>query len=226
MKREKSEKSENSGNPVEEKVERKIESPAAGDKPAAGPSGAEGGEKPEKRKRGRPRGSGPKIKGGSSKARQQAAAILEVMAGQLTPAEAAEALDVSVSRYYVLESRGIGGLVEACEPVEHRGRQKSQEKLVAEIQEESRQLKKELCRQQTLVRTLQRAAGMRGVLEAKTQAAKRKTRKGKLRKRTVRALKAAQALRPEGVRPAKGGADGQGPQAEGAEVGAETGRVG
>src|SRR5262249_22422485 len=52
----------------------------------------------------------------SRDAKRLAAAILEVLAGARTPAQAAAALGVSLPRYYHLESRALHGLLAACEP--------------------------------------------------------------------------------------------------------------
>src|SRR5262245_54019059 len=49
-------------------------------------------------------------------ARQRAALILEVLAGNRTPLQAAQALGVSLPRYYLLETQALHGLVTACEP--------------------------------------------------------------------------------------------------------------
>src|SRR6516225_4436120 len=63
--------------------------------------------------RGRPRDAGP---GGadlprdaSRQARRVAAMVLEVLAGGRTPAEAAQALELLVLRYYQLETRALHG---------------------------------------------------------------------------------------------------------------------
>jgi len=50
----------------------------------------------------------------SQEARRTAAAILEVLAGMRTPSEAAQALSVSVPRYYALEQRAVASLVLWC----------------------------------------------------------------------------------------------------------------
>src|SRR5947209_17562740 len=69
---------------------------------------------PRRRQRpGRPRVPPPAP---SREARQRAAAILEVLAGARSPTEAAQALGVSLPRYYLLEARALGGLLAACEP--------------------------------------------------------------------------------------------------------------
>jgi hypothetical protein len=51
----------------------------------------------------------------SREAQRWAAVILEVLAGVRTPAQAAEALSVSLPRYYQLETRALRGLVASCE---------------------------------------------------------------------------------------------------------------
>src|SRR5262249_23557609 len=68
----------------------------------------------------------------SREARQRAAAILEVLAGARTPAQAAEALGLSLPRYYQLENVALQGLVGACEPVS-RGRARSAESELAAL---------------------------------------------------------------------------------------------
>src|ERR1051326_9221683 len=51
----------------------------------------------------------------SREARQVAAAILEVLAGARTPGQAAQALGVSLQRYFQLETRAMQALVTGCE---------------------------------------------------------------------------------------------------------------
>jgi hypothetical protein len=57
------------------------------------------------------------VRQATSDARRRAAAVLEVLAGARTPTQAAEALGVSLPRYYLLEpagDRGPGSGVRAC----------------------------------------------------------------------------------------------------------------
>src|SRR5882757_1379782 len=68
-------------------------------------------------------------------AQRQAAVILEVLAGARTPTQAATALNVSVPRYYQLETRALRGLVEACE-ARPRGRAPSADKELASLRRE------------------------------------------------------------------------------------------
>ena len=56
------------------------------------------------------------FQGGTSEANRLAVAILEVLAGLRTPADAAAALGISVPRYYQLETRALEGMVTALEP--------------------------------------------------------------------------------------------------------------
>src|SRR5271155_4376029 len=52
----------------------------------------------------------------SRDAKQRAAAILEVLAGGRTPTQAAQALGLSLGRYYLLEDKALAAVVAACEP--------------------------------------------------------------------------------------------------------------
>jgi hypothetical protein len=97
--------------------------------------------------------------GASAQARKQAAAILEVLAGVRTPTQAAEALGVSLPRYYVLETRAVQGILLACEP-RTIGRQATAESALATLRRECEQLRRECGRQQALARTAQRTIGL------------------------------------------------------------------
>src|SRR5262245_22059320 len=128
------------------------QSPASTQRPASGPAGGAGRD-----------------------ARRRAAVLLEVLAGGRTPAQAAQALGLSLPRYYQLEAAALRGLVEACEP-QPRGRARS-----AEV---------ELARLQGLVRLTQRAVGLPP--PAPPPASKAKGRKP--RRPVARALRAAARL--------------------------------
>ncbi len=95
----------------------------------------------------------------SSEGRKLAAAILEVLAGTRTPAQAAGALGVSVPRYYQLEQRALEGLLEHCEP-RGKGRQRRPEDQSARLHKENEHLRRELTRQQSLLRLVQRSVGL------------------------------------------------------------------
>jgi hypothetical protein len=132
--------------------------------------------------------------GTSREARQQAAAILEVLAGVRTPSEAAQQLAMSLTRYYIIEGRALQGLVAACEP-RPQGRVRSVEGELAALRRQAEQLRRQLARQQALLRVAERALGLSAApppkAEAKPAAGGKKRRQ---RKPTARALKAAAVL--------------------------------
>jgi hypothetical protein len=145
-------------------------------------------------RRPRPKGQGGPQRdlgaGASSEAKRLAAAILEVLAGARTPTEAAEALGMSLPRYYLLEVRALQGMLAACEP-RNRGPGPSPESALAALRRQCEQLRRECGRQQALVRAAQRTIG----LAAPVPAARRPERKGKRRRRpTARALRVAARL--------------------------------
>jgi hypothetical protein len=125
----------------------------------------------------------------SREAQRQAAAILEVLAGARTPTQAAEALGVSVPRYYQLEGRALSGLVTACEP-RSPGRSSSPAQELAQLRRQHDRLQRELVRQQTLLRVAQRSIGL-----APPPPPVKKGSKKRVRRPVVRALGAATQLR-------------------------------
>jgi hypothetical protein len=94
----------------------------------------------------------------SREARRLAAAVLEVLAGTQSPAEASHALGISVARYYQLEGRALAGLVAGCES--RRGRGKPGGSELASLRRECERLRRECGRQQALVRAARKAAGL------------------------------------------------------------------
>jgi hypothetical protein len=128
-------------------------------------------------------------------ARQRAAVILDVLAGSRTPAQGAEAMALSVPRYYQLEARALAGLIDACEP-RPRGRQVEVTTELARANRELERLRRELSRTQALVRLTQRTVGVPAPVPGKSGPRKRK------RKPAVRALRRARALRAELPSPA------------------------
>lgn len=140
--------------------------------------------------------------GPSPEARRTAAAIFEVLAGMCTPCEAAQALSVSVPRYYALEQRAVASLVAGCEP-HLRGPVKSPQQRIAELEREVRRLRQQCDRQRALARAAQRTVGL-PMLAPSMATGKDKVnrpspspsgKKRPTRRPTVRALKAAQTLR-------------------------------
>jgi len=143
-----------------------------------------------------PRGpQGPGVRGGSRDARRTAAALLEVLAGERTCAQAAEALGVSLSRYYTLEGRALEGFVEALEP-RPAGRQRTPEREVARLTEQIGKLERDNARLTALVRSATRAVGLSAPkAPAATPAKNGKKRRAK--KPIARALRAAKRLQSE-----------------------------
>jgi hypothetical protein len=155
-------------------------------------------------KRGRPKGQATPQRnlgeGASAEAKRLAAAILEVLAGARTPTEAAQALGLSLPRYYLLEDRALQGMLVACEP-RSLGRGPSPESALAALRRECDQLRRDCTRQQTLVRAAQRTIG----LAPPTPAARGPERHGKKRRprrATARALRAAARLKEADRQPA------------------------
>jgi len=130
------------------------------------------------------------VGGASKEAKRLAAMLLDVLAGSRTPPQAAEALGVSLPRYYQLEDRGLNGLLAACE-TRPRGRQATIETQLHMLTKENEQLKRAMARQQSLVRLTQRTVGVAPPAAAKATGKRRK------RKPSVRALRRANRLRQE-----------------------------
>jgi hypothetical protein len=124
----------------------------------------------------------------SRDARRQAAAILEVLAGMRTPAQAATALAVTSTRYYQLEQRALQGLLKACEP-RPKGRQKCTNDL-PRLRAENDRLQREVARQQALVRLAQRSIG----LTPPASPTPRPGKKSRKRRPVARALTVASRL--------------------------------
>lgn len=127
----------------------------------------------------------------SANAKRLAAAILEVLAGVLSPPDAARSLGLSLARYYQLEVRALAGLLAACE-VRHRGRQCVNE--LGALRRECERLRRECARQQALVRAARRTVGLTPPAPPPPAAGSG----GKRRRRpTARALKMAALLRED-----------------------------
>lgn len=138
-----------------------------------------------------PRGPGKDLgEGASAEARKRAAAILEVLAGTRTPTAAAEALSVSLPRYYLLEVQALHGMLVACEP-KAMGRGPSAESALAALRRECEQLRRDCARQQALVRAAQRTIGLPPPTPLKPQSNGKKRRR---RRPTARALRAVARL--------------------------------
>jgi hypothetical protein len=126
-------------------------------------------------------------------AKQLAAAILEVLAGVRTPTEAATALNLSVPRYYQLESQALRGLLQACEP-RPKGRSRLEKTEVETLRKENHRLHIELTRHQALARAAHRTIGL-----SPPTPVVNKTGKKPRRRRLARALSVADRLKEETV---------------------------
>jgi hypothetical protein len=124
----------------------------------------------------------------SKEARRLAAVLLDVLAGSRSPAQAAESLGLSLPRYYQLEARGLQGMLAACEP-RPRGRQPGTGVEAESLRKENAALRRDLLRQQSLVRLTQRTLGVSPPVPRKDARRKRKP--------VVRAMRRAAAMREE-----------------------------
>jgi hypothetical protein len=143
------------------------------------------------------------LRSGTPEANRLAVAILEVLAGIRSPAEAATNVNLSLVRYFQLETRALQGMVRALEPLP-KGKQPSLDGRLKQLEKQLQQSRRECSRQQALVRVAQRTVGLPMSSPSKAKAAETGDRKGshknntkKKRRPMVRALKAAQALRAQ-----------------------------
>ena len=131
----------------------------------------------------------------SPQARKTACVILEVLSGVRSTTEASEVLSVSLPRYYVLETRGIEGLVKALEPKEKGRRSHSPQSRLDAMTHERDRLQTELGRMRSLVRLAQRTVGI--------PVKKKKGKEGKKRlRRTNRTRKVLALLKGDTKTPA------------------------
>lgn len=105
----------------------------------------------------------------SETAKRTAHAVLEVLSGLKGPTDGAEALSVSLPRYYVLETRALEGMVKALEPRERGKRGPVVENRLEEVTQERDRLKSELERMKSLVRAAQRSVGLPQSAERKEE---------------------------------------------------------
>jgi|SRR5271166_2601811 uncharacterized protein (DUF2267 family) len=130
--------------------------------------------------------------GSSRDARRVAAAVLEVLAGARTPAEAAAALAVTVPRYYQLESQALQGLLAAC-AAKPKGRQRNPETDLVALRRANERLEREVSRQQALLRAAQRTVGLAAPVAPPASKSAKKPR----RRRVARALTVAARLQEQ-----------------------------
>jgi len=132
-------------------------------------------------------------------ARRLCAVILEVLGGARTPTDAAGALGISAARYYVLEARGLRGLLKACQR-RGKGRRRSAESELLRMRGELRRVESERDRLGALLRASQRTLGLGPPAKAPAKAgpardgARPSGPKRRARRAQVRALRAARSL--------------------------------
>jgi hypothetical protein len=136
--------------------------------------------------------TGAKTLVGSVDAKRQAAVILEALNGSRRTEDASRAMGVSLSRYYVLETRALQGLIEALEP-RPKGRRQRPEQEMEKLQRDRQRLERELARSQALVRAAQRSMG----IAAATSESKLKGKGRRRRRVTTRAMRAVAVLRAD-----------------------------
>jgi len=144
---------------------------------------------------GRP-GTGPSTLKGSKGAKASLVVILETLSGACSTGEAAERLQISLSRYYQLETRALQGMLTALEP-RPRGRRKTKADEIRVLKAEKKEVERELRRATSLLRAATRSVGVKAA------------KKGAKKKRVRRRARGATVL--ETIR--KGASDG--PQEQG-----------
>ncbi len=133
------------------------------------------------------------IVAGTREANRMAVVILEVLAGVRSPNEAAKVLEITAPRYYQLETRALGGLIEALEP-RPIGKQPTPETRIAKLERALAESRRECGRQQALVRAAQRTLGIKAAPQSQAKQTTKDRAGRKKRRPTVRALKAVKAL--------------------------------
>jgi hypothetical protein len=131
-------------------------------------------------RRGRSTGGETLGRDASRDARLLAAAVLEVLAGARTPAEASAALGLSLPRYYQLEQQALRGLTAACEP-RPKGRRVRPDHEAAKLRRENARLRRDVLRQQALVRAVQRSVGLAPPAPPRPKAGGKKRRRRQAR---------------------------------------------
>ena len=124
---------------------------------------------------------------GSAGARRQAALVLEALGGLRSAQEAADAMEVAIARYYVLERRAVQAVVAAMEP-RPRGRQRTLRSELEAAQREIERLEREVLRYQALHRAASRAIGVPPE-EGAAVGSRRKKKTVRARRRKSRAEK-------------------------------------
>lgn len=135
----------------------------------------------------------------SEASKKAAAGILSVLAGWRTPAEVGTALGLSVNRYYQLEQRALEGMLTALEP-RPRGPSPRPEAERERLTREVTRWQREAARSQALLRTTQRALGLKDLSPVKEKPGKGRARRPRVRaKAVIASLSAATMGAPAAV---------------------------
>jgi len=124
----------------------------------------------------------------SREARRAACMVLEVLGGERTAGEAAEALAMSTSAYYLLEQRALDALVVACEP-KPTGWVPTAQWELGGLRKKYAVLERECARYQALARLAQRTMGL-----AAPKPEKRKNKRRPVRRALAAAKRMAKSV--------------------------------
>lgn len=121
--------------------------------------------------------TGPSTLQGSRGAKASLLVILETLSGACTTGEAAERLQVSLSRYYQLETRALQGMLQALEP-RPRGPRKTKDGEIRALKARTKEVERELRRATSLLRAATRSVGVKAQRKgaAKKKRARRRAR--------------------------------------------------
>jgi hypothetical protein len=120
----------------------------------------------------------------SEPARRAAAAVLQVVSGLKTPAEASAAIGVNVNRYYVLEGRALAAMVRALEPLP-RGRRRRPEAEAESLRRERTRWEREASRYQALWRASQKALGLAPPIKKEQAGPAKRSRRPRVRAKAL-----------------------------------------
>ncbi len=140
----------------------------------------------------------------SETARKAAAAVLQVVSGLKTPAEASEAIGINVNRYYVLEGRALAGMVRALEPLP-RGPRRKPEAEAESLRQKAVKAEREASRYQALFRASQRTLGVPAPIRKEQRPAPGAKRSRRPRVRAKALVSALTAPGGEAAAPAEPG---------------------
>ena len=135
----------------------------------------------------------------SPEARKRAVAILEVMGGLSSPTTAAQAVGMSLPRYYALEKRALEGMVMACAPSLRKGNQVSPTREMEKLRERVKFLEREVARNLAMFRAAQRAVGLTIQTTRNGKNAEKTSNRKNRRKPVIRALTVAESLREKTI---------------------------